>query len=199
MKFRQYLESVLGSKVKISIARAMFKFPDKIFTARELAGFVNVSHTPVLISLKDLEGMNLIEVEEHGTSKLIRLNKRSYLYDPLKNLFNYEDNTKNKLVSKIKGIVSNAEMVVLFGSIEKGSERMNSDIDILVVTKYKKRTREDLEANQNSIIETFGNPISPIILTKNQFINKKNKPFAKDLAKKYKVIEGKDLIKRYWK
>src|SRR3989344_1180229 len=111
MIFGNYLEKVLGSKVKISIVRALLRFSDKSFTARELASFVNVSHTPVLKSLKDLDGMNLIEVEKHGTSKLIRLNKSSYLYEPLKYLFDYEADTKEQLISRIKRIIPNAEMV----------------------------------------------------------------------------------------
>lgn len=199
MKFRNYLESVFGSKVKIKIVRAMFRFPRKGFTARELANFTNVSHTPVLRSLKDLEGINLIGVERHGTSNLIRLNKRSYLYNILRDLFDYEKNTKEKLISRIKRIISNAEMVVLFGSIQKGKEKMDSDIDLLIVTRYKKKTKEDIMESQNSVMKEFGNVISPIILTRKQFISKKNKPFAKDLIRDYKIIEGRDLIKRYWK
>jgi len=199
MLFRNYLDKVLGSKVKVSIVRAMLRFPNKSFTARELASFVNVSHTPVLRSLGDLEGMNLIEVEKHGTSKLIRLNKRSYLYESLEYLFNYESNAKNKLIYKIKRIISNIEMVVLFGSVQKGEEKMDSDIDILVVTKNKKNIEENLKENQSLIMKEFGNVISPVILTRKQFIDKKNKPFAKDLIKNYRLIGGKDLISIYWK
>ncbi len=199
MKFRNYLEKVLGSKVKIRIVRALLRFPDKSFTARELASFIDVSHTPVLKSLKDLEGMNLAEIEKHGTSKLIKLNKNSYLFEPLKDLFNFESDTKERLISRVKRIVSNAEMVALFGSVQKGKEKMNSDIDIIIVTESKKNTKKTIEKNQNSVLKEFGNVISPVILTKKQFISKKNKPFARDLVKNYEIVDGKDLIKEYWK
>ena len=199
MLFKNYLEKVLGSKVKIGVVRSLLKFPDKSFTARELAGFTKVSHTPVLKSLKDLLEMGLIDIEKHGTSNLIKLNKNSYLYGPLRELFNYEANTRKKLVSKIKEIIVDAEMVILFGSVQKGNEKMNSDIDILIVTKNRQKIYKEIEEKQNSVMREFGNVLSPIILTKKQFINKKNKPFARDLIKNYGLIKGNDLIKTYWK
>lgn len=199
MLFTNYLEGILGSKVRVGIVRALLKFPEKLFTARELANFIKVSHTPVLKSLKDLVGMNLIEIEKHGTSNLIKLNKKSYLYEPLKDLFKYENNTKGILISYLKKIISHAEMVLLFGSIQKNKEKINSDIDLLVVTENKKKVEDSIKEKQSIIIKKFGNPLSVIILTKKQFISKKNKPFAKDLRKNYRVIGGKDLVKKYWK
>ncbi|MEK6826744.1 MAG: nucleotidyltransferase domain-containing protein [Nanoarchaeota archaeon] len=199
MLFKNYLERVIGSKVKVGIVRALLRFPGKGFTARELAGFVHVSHTPVLKSLKDLKGMNLVEIEQYGTSKLIKLNKNSYLYGPLNYLFRFESDTKERLIAKIRNILPKVQMVLLFGSIQQGKEKMNSDIDLLIVTKNKRKTENAIKEKQDLIMREFGNTMSPTILTMKQFINKKNKPFAKDLRKNYKILKGKDLVKKYWK
>ena len=48
MLFSDYLGTLLGSKVKIKILRALFRFRTKTFTLRELAKYINVSHTAVL-------------------------------------------------------------------------------------------------------------------------------------------------------
>lgn len=194
----KYLEKVLGSKVKVKVFRAMLKFPDKKFTVRELAKFISVSHPPILRSLHELEGMNLISVERHGQSNLLTFNKNSYLYNILKKLFRAEEKTKQELISIIKSNLPKVEMVVLFGSIQKGNERMRSDIDLLIVTGDKKLIKKTIEAINFKLSKIFGNTISAIILTKKEFKTKKNKPFAKTLITSYSVIKGKDLIKEHW-
>ncbi len=199
MIFKNYLEKVLGSKVKIKIIRTLFRFPEKRFTARELANFIGASHTPVLKSLPDLEGMNLISVEKHGNSKLIKLNKKSYICDSIKGAISNETSAKERLIFKIKKIIPSADMIVLFGSIQKEKESMKSDIDLLVVSESKKKIYDTIIGKQKSIIDEFGNNISAIVLTKKELIKKKNKPFAKDLLKNYRLIHGEDLIKKYWK
>ncbi len=199
MLIHKYLERVVGSKIKVKIVRAMLRFPGKSFTVRELASFIKVSHTPVLRSLGDLEGMNLIKIEKHGTASLLRINKESCLYKPLKDLFLFEEKTKENLIEALRLALSKVKMAVLFGSIQKGEERMDSDIDLLIVTDNKKKARKELEKQRIKIINKFGNVISPIILTEEEFKKKKNKPFAKDILKDYCLIKGEDLIVKYWK
>ena len=77
-----YIEIVFGSKVKVKILRIMFRFPDKTFTGRELANLTKeVSSMAVSKSMKDLTNINLVNLEHHGKSNLLKLNKNSYLFD----------------------------------------------------------------------------------------------------------------------
>jgi len=196
MLFHKYIERIIGSKVKIKILRAMFRFPGKRFTIRELASFIKITHPAILKCLDDLQGMGLIRIERHGQSNLLNLNQKSHLYKILKNLFLFEAGTKQSLIKRLKQIISKkAKMAVLFGSIQKGAERMGSDIDLLIVTDNKRKSRKELE-NYNT--DEFGNVISSIILTEDEFKRKKNKAFAKDILKSYYLIKGEDLIAKYW-
>ena len=193
MLFSKYIETLLGSKVKVKILRALFRFQTKTFTSRELANHIYVSHTAVLNSLTDLQGMNIIKIESHGTSNLITLNKESYLYDELKNLFDFEHETLQNLKAELQEISIKAKSVVLFGSVVKKKEKFNSDIDLLIITQNKSRANDIISKKQEIYSKKFGNVISAYIMTENEFKRKRNTPFVKDLLKDYVVIHGEKL------
>lgn len=188
MLFHNYLEKIFGSKIKVKIVRTMLRFPGKTFTTRELASFIKSSHTAVLKSIDDLEGMNLINIEKHGTANLLNLNNDSILYNNLKRLFIMEKDT----IKRLKKIFSNipAKTVAIFGSIAKEKEEMNSDIDLLVITNNKNNVNRILINKQYYISKTFGNVLRPYILTENEFKKKKNLSLIKNIIKNHIIIKG---------
>ncbi|MBS3134973.1 nucleotidyltransferase domain-containing protein [Candidatus Woesearchaeota archaeon] len=187
------MEIVFGSKVKIKILRIMFRFPDKTFTGRELAGLTKeVSGMAVSKSVKDLISMNLVGLEHHGNSNLLKLNKNSYLFEPLKNLFLAEEATIIKLKEKIRRYlnVQHIKTAAIFGSIVKGLGGINSDIDLFIITDNKKWTSETMEKLQKEINLEFGSVLMPYILTKEEFKSKKNKPIIKNIIENNILIIG---------
>ena len=193
MLINNYMEIVFGSKVKIKILRIMFRFPDKTFTGRELAGLTKeVSGMAVSKSVKDLISMNLVGLEHHGNSNLLKLNKNSYLFEPLKNLFLAEEATIIKLKEKIRRHlnVQHIKTAAIFGSIVKGVGGINSDIDLFIITDNKKWTSETMEKLQKEINLEFGSVLMPYILTKEEFKSKKNKPIIKNIIENNILIMG---------
>ncbi|MBI2136290.1 nucleotidyltransferase domain-containing protein [Candidatus Woesearchaeota archaeon] len=189
MLFNLYLETLLGSKVKLKILRVLIRYPTKKFTLRELANHINTSHTAVLKTLKDLQGMNIIRLENHGRSSLLTLNIESCLYPSLVELFSNETATLASLIKKIKKILPGAKSIALFGSISKRQEMPDSDIDILVITKDKKQARDIIAKNQEEFSKLYGNVVSAYIMTENEFKIKRKTDFGKS------ILEGNILIK----
>ena len=197
MLLHTYLEGILGSKVKIKVLRVMYKFPTKVFTGRELAGHIKeVSHMAVSKSLKDMIGMNLISVEYHGASQLLSLNKNSYLFKPLKELFNIEEETLNYLIKRIRLYFLNQKYIksiVLFGSIVKGEELVNSDIDLLMIATNKKIAELKIAEKQREITKIFGNVISPYIMSVSEFEKKKKNQFIKNVKRSHILVLGNEI------
>lgn len=185
------MERVFGSKVKVRILRAMFRFSGKTFTARELADFIKVSHTPVLKSLDDLQGMNIITIEKHGTAKLLRLNRDSALYNHLKKVFDMETQPINDLKEVFSDI--SAVSIALFGSIAREEEDMNSDIDLLVISNNKRAARKILIEKQNYISKTFGNVLRPYIITEKEFRKKRDSRLIMNIIKNHIMVKGAGL------
>jgi len=194
MLFNAYLEALLGSKVKVKILRALIRFETKTFTLRELAEHIKVSHTAVLKSLGDLQGMNIIKIESHGTSNLITINKESCLYKELKRLFDFEVQTVQQLKEEIKKILPKAKSVALFGSIAMKKEWLDSDIDVLIViTQGKSKINGIIAKNQEAFSKQFGNILSAHIMTEGEFNRKRNTPFVKGILESHILIEGDEL------
>lgn len=193
MLFNNYLQALLGSKVKVKILRALCRFETKAFTSRELAEHIKVSHTAVLKSLGDLQGMNIIRIESHGASNLIALNKESCLYDGLKRLFDFEIETINHLKEEIKKILPKSKSAALFGSVATKKEEFNSDIDILVISQNKAEVNEIIAKNQEAFSKRFGNMLSAYAMTEDEFKRKRNSPFIKDILNSCILIKGDEL------
>ena len=77
MRYQNYIENILGSKIKIKILRLLVRYENKEFTSRELAKLANTSHTSVLRIINDLEANNIIKKEFYSRAHKIKINKSS--------------------------------------------------------------------------------------------------------------------------
>ncbi len=195
MKFNRYLEKILGSKVKIGIVRTLLKHPARVYSGRELSRQIKgISHMAVFKSIKDLIDYNLVNVEHHGGVQLIKLNKKSYLYKPLKSLFYCEERSRNKLILYIKKLFEKnkeIEAIVLFGSIAKGIEKVDSDIDLLILARNKEKVNETIAENQKKIVDKFGNIFSAMILNRKEYKEKGQLEVIKNIKKEGILVFGK--------
>ena len=80
--------------------------------------------------------------------------------------------------------------MALFGSVVKGEEKFNSDIDLLIITDNPKLASEISEKCNLEIINKFGNVLMPYILTKGKF---KKSNIRMDIIKNHILILGEEL------
>ena len=191
MIYHNYLEKLFGTKLKINVLRTLYKFKDRSFTLRELSKFSNVTHQGLLKVLDDFNGMNIIKMERIGRAIVIKFNKNSFLTGIL-NIYKQESDTINELISIIRNYFNHKDFisVALFGSIVKGDENFNSDIDLLIITSNKELANKKNEKCNIKIIERFGNVIMPYTLTKNEF---KKSNIKNSIIKNHILINGKNL------
>ncbi len=193
MLFHNYMEKLLGSKTKIKILRALYRFSGKDFTTRELSRLIGVSHTGVLKALNDLEDMNIIEVGTHGKAHLLRLNEKSFLARRILKIFEVERETLGHLIEELEKSTVDMDVtsLALFGSIAKKNEAPRSDIDLLIVTCDKINAEKRISELQEKFVKRFGNSISPNIMSPEEF--KTRKKFAKDVLEHGILIKGRKL------
>ena len=190
MKFKNYLENVFGSKVKIKVLRLLIRYENKEFTSRELAKLSNTSHTSVLRIINDLEKDNIIIKEFYSGAHKIKINKKGYVYDTIKEILRKEKNTKEELMKDIKNLIpKNVISAVLYGSVAKETEKEESDIDVLIITN------KDIKEIENNIKNKYGNNLHIMQITLGKFRReaKRKAGYIKDLLNKYILLKGKDL------
>ena len=74
--------------------------------------------------------------------------------------------------------------VVLFGSVAKGKEKTDSDIDVFFLVKDsrdKEKLSSALEKLSNACLETYGNRLSPYILTEREAKKKTRAKFLSEI------------------
>ncbi len=168
MKINRPLDQLFANEARIQILRTLFKFPGE-FTGRHIARLSNLPHATARLNLKVLEESDILNVKYAGKSKLYSLNKDNIMYKPLASLFEAEESVMNKLQAKLVSALQSYQDIrnqlvhaSLYGSIAKGDERSDSDIDILLLFKHHvddSRIYEVFEPLKEEIFKHYGNEL----------------------------------------
>jgi len=200
MKFHISLFDVLNSKTKVKIIKFLLTH-EASMSEREIASILKVSHMSVNRTMRDLAELNFVNFVTIGKAHLWRVNRRSYAFRVLSELIKGVSGIKKPLEDLKKILLRNLsetliKRVVLFGSIAEGSERINSDIDVLVLVKdkqSKEKLEPQIEKLSNICFEAYGNRLAPYILTEQEMKQKKNLRIISEVDKGIQIFpEGKD-------
>lgn len=195
MLYHNYLEVLLGSRVKVKILRALCRHRGKEFTIRELAEFLNVSHMGVRKALSDLYKMNAVHIRVVGKSHTVGINGESYVIDLADKVFRMEEETMGELVGALRKRLSDSAVVsaLIFGSVARGEEDVMSDIDLFILTKDKGKAEVAVSELQGEVSRRFGNAISPYILSEGELADKDRRQILEEIRRKHIVVCGKSL------
>lgn len=195
MIYRDYIEMLLGSRVKVKILRTLCRHRGKEFTIRELAEFLNISHTGVRKALSDLYKMNAIRIRAIGRSHAIAINAESYVADLVDKIFKTEEETLRELVKLLRERLDDPAITSaqIFGSIARGEEDPLSDIDLFILTKDKEKAEDAVSELQREVSLRFGNTISPYILSGEELADKDKSQILEEIRKKHITVCGKPL------
>jgi len=168
--FRGYQERIVGSKSKVRLLRVLFRFPDSDFTGEDLGRKAGVSKPMTHQALSELVEENLVARRVAGRAYLYRLVPESYSAKLVAPLFRDGDSPMERLARLLgkKLEASPVASATLYGSVVRGEEKPDSDIDIyLVLRRESDRGRvEVLVSELNRLVQAlFGNRISPMVKT----------------------------------
>ena len=198
MKFHISLLDVLTSKAKIKIIKFLLNHVASM-SEREIASILNVSHMSVNRTMRELGELNFVNFITIGKAHLWRVNRKSYAFRVLSELFKGVSGIKEPLEDLKEILLNNLpktliKKVVLFGSIAKASERSNSDIDVFVLVKNKgskKKLESQIDKLSNICLEAYGNRLAPYILTEQEIEQKKNLKIVSEINKGIQIFPKK--------
>ena len=189
------IDNIFGYKTNLLILRFLTKFDNQFFTPDEIAKEIWAGLRNVKDSLRTLTYEKILE-------KKISLNRAHYKFaikSPLTgliyNLFEEERRRVALRTSKIYKILSEIESkviktlglnlvdIILFGSISKGRDTVNSDIDLCVLVEQHNQLDEK-KLRALSFENKFSNEIQFHIFTLDDFIRgKENNPLIKNILR----------------
>ena len=152
---------------KLKIINCLGKNIGGRFTMNELSKTIEV---PYATFHRTIQGMrDLVSAENVGKAKTISLNKDNPAIRAYLTISSDEERKefleKHPIIRNLASELDTKDIVILFGSYAKGSERDSSDIDLMIINKEGNRSISFLK------YETiFKKHINPIFITRKEFI-----------------------------
>lgn len=141
-----FIETVIGSPAKVKVLRTLLesKIAYSLSDIKKLSVLsIGVVHKTVTLLLKE----NLIiEKKGKGKQRYYQINLENKYSNSFSGIFDYERNERRgiplqtwnlleTLCSDLKNKFRNIKDIVLYGSLARGELRINSDIDLLIITE----------------------------------------------------------------
>lgn len=195
MKFNASLIDILNSKTKLKIVKFLLTH-EASMSEREIASILKVSHMSINRTMRELSEANFVDFVTIGKAHLWKVNRKSYAFKVLSELIKGISHIKDPLDDLKDMILTNTpktliKKVVLFGSVAKGGEKTGSDIDIFFLVKDsrdKEKFGSALEKLSNACLETYGNRLSPYILTEQEIKKKARAKFLSEINKGIEIF-----------
>ena len=188
MRYHQPLNDILGNRVQVKLLRVLVRTKGS-FTGRELARLIGHSQNQTSLALQELERNGLVAWQGAGRSHLYSVDKDNILVtDFLEAGFRLEDDLLNRMAEVFLGeIGKDLVSVILFGSITRGEEKPDSDIDLVIVVRDKadlKIVEERVAEASANVTRRFGNQAMPIVVKSSDYERKikSRKGFWREVA-----------------
>lgn len=197
MKINKDIFLEVNAQNKKSIAEFFIKH-DLAVSEREIGKLLNIPSMTTHRILRDFEALNFINVSRVGTANVWKSNKNSYVYQTFKQLFDFYATVSSplgSLIDLLKAYLSLPEVkkVILYGSIARGDEKQDSDIDICILVatlQVKEKIDSIVDQVAAKCLDLFGNRLEAYVLTKKEFEDQKNKKLVQAINKGLEVINN---------
>jgi len=199
MRFNISLLDILNSKTKVKIIKFLLTHHAQM-SEREIASVLKVSHMSVNRTMRELAEFNFVNFVTVGRAHLWRVNRKSYAFKALSSLVKGISNIRKPVEDLKSMLVRNLpkaliKRAVLFGSVAKGSEEGNSDIDVFILAKdkqSKKKLEPQIEKLSHLCFEVYGNRLAPYILTEKEMKQKKSLMVISEINKGIEIFPEKE-------
>ncbi len=190
------LDNLLGNKTNILILRFLTKFENQFFSIEEIAGETGAGFRNIYDSLRILLNENVLKTKITKGRIYYKFDVDSRVKQLISNLFEeerkrllFKTNHIYKILSEIESRIIKAagsDLIdtFLFGSIAKGRDTINSDIDLCVLVKEKDPKLLD-KIRSIQFDRKFKHEMQIHVFTSREFIDadKNNNPLIKNILR----------------
>lgn len=152
---------------KLKIINYLGKHLKQSFTMLELSKAVKVPYATFYRTIQEMK--DVVTIQTVGKAKTVALDTNNTAIKSYLIISSEEEKKefleKHSIIKKIAAELNTRDIVILFGSLAKGTERSSSDIDILVISK---KGEKSLSFSKYELL--FKKKINPIFVTKSELI-----------------------------
>ena len=181
----------LFSTTQQRVLALIFGQPDRLYGINELIALTGAGSGAVQREVKKLVSSGLVTRTELGREKRYRANRDAFLYAELRSIVDKTLGVTSKLRDAMTKSNAPIELAILYGSVAKASDTARSDVDVLLVSD--ELTLRDALAMFEETERQLGRPISPTVLSVDEYRRGRDAPFlSKLLAGDHVVLLGNE-------
>ncbi len=182
------LAESLFSKVQLRVMTLLFGQPDRDYLSSELIELADSGVGAVRRVIKRLLKSGLVTVTFIGTRKLYKANRNSPIFEELHSIILKTAALSIPLLSALEPFSADIIVAFIFGSIAKGNDNSESDVDLLIIGNGLSYTKllTALQPVENEISRS----INAQILTADEWreINDKENSFVLNVRSQPKIF-----------
>lgn len=162
------MDKLFGSRMRARILGWFFAHVDEEFFVRQLAPILKEDPTNLSRELALLEDLGILVSSRKGNLKNFKVNKECSFYDDLRGLVLKTTGVVGQLKEGLAGI-KGISLAFVYGSFAAGTERADSDVDLLVIGKIK---LDILDEVLQTLEKRLGRTINYVVYSPKEFKEK---------------------------
>jgi predicted nucleotidyltransferase len=166
----------LFSKVQLSVLGLMMGQPERVFSISEIIQAAASGSGAVQRELIKLTKAGLVAISLSGKRKLYQANRQSPIFEELRSILRKTVNLVDPLKSALTPYRSNIDAAFVYGSIAKGTENAQSDIDLMIIGDGL--SYGDVSTALHVAEKFLRRPIHPNLMTSEEWRQRRNRKSA---------------------
>jgi predicted nucleotidyltransferase len=182
------LADALFTRTQQRVLSLIFGQPDRVFLQQELIEQAGSGSGAVRRELDRLTESGLVTVERVGAQKHYRANRSAPIFEELRGIVMKTVALTDPLRDALRPLKKNIRLALVYGSVARGEDRAQSDIDLLVVADDLPLER--LFARLAPAEKKLGRKVNPTSYTSGEYARRRNSanPFLQ------KVLTGPHIV-----
>ena len=157
----------LFTKTQQRVLSLLFGKPDQSFYTNEIVRLAGMGRGTITRELEKLALAELLTVTRSGNQQHYQANKNNQIYKELHSIVIKTFGVVDVIKQALQPIDEQIELAFVYGSIAKGTETIESDIDLMLVGKGLNYT--DVMELLMPAETTLQRPINPTLYTRKEF------------------------------
>ena len=127
------LDAVLFGRTRAALLRELYTYPDRRLSFNELVRRLKSGPGAISRELATLIAAGLIVEQREGHQRSLSAATSSPVFSELKNFVAKTSGAPTFIRAALQGLEDKIDIALIFGSVAKGTERAESDLDLFVI------------------------------------------------------------------
>lgn len=127
------LDETLFGKTRAALLRELYMNPDRRLSFNELVRRLKSGPGAISRELANLTAAGLVDEQREGHQRFLRAGTSSAVFSELKNFIAKASGAPLFIRDALRGLEDEIDIALIFGSVAKGTERADSDLDLFII------------------------------------------------------------------